>query len=71
MVNVAPLVTQPIAQPIGEKRLLFHSLTWQRYQTRRATLCRDRGTSPKFLITGTSTPRGYYIQILMSAQCQR
>jgi Uma2 family endonuclease len=46
MVNVAPLVSQPIAQPIGEKRLLFHSLTWQRYQTLRETLCRDRGASP-------------------------
>lgn len=46
MANVTPLVAQPIAQPIGEKRLLFHSLTWQRYQTLRETLCRDRGTSP-------------------------
>jgi Uma2 family endonuclease len=46
MVNVAPLVPQPIAQPIGEKRMLFHSLTWQRYQTLRETLCRDRGASP-------------------------
>lgn len=46
MANVAPLVSQPIAQPIGEKRLLFHSLTWQRYQTLRETLYRDRGASP-------------------------
>ncbi len=46
MVNVAPLVSQPVAQPVGEKRLLFHSLTWQRYQTLRETLCRDRGASP-------------------------
>ncbi|MGP1385240.1 MAG: Uma2 family endonuclease [Thainema sp.] len=46
MVNVAPLVSQPVAQPVGEKRLLFHSLTWQRYQTLRETLCCDRGASP-------------------------
>lgn len=46
MVHVAPLVSQPVAQPVGEKRLLFHSLTWQRYQTLRETLCRDRGASP-------------------------
>ena len=45
MANVAPLVPQPIAQPLGERRLLFHSLTWQRYQTLRETLCRDRGAS--------------------------
>ena len=46
MVNVAPLISQPVPQPIGEKRLLFHSLNWQRYQTLRETLCRDRGASP-------------------------
>lgn len=46
MVNVAPLVSQPVAQPVGEKRLLFHSLTWQRYQTLRETLCCDRGAYP-------------------------
>jgi Uma2 family endonuclease len=43
MAHVAPLVPQPIAPPLGEKRLLLHSLTWQRYQTLRETLCRDRG----------------------------
>ncbi|MEO1094317.1 MAG: Uma2 family endonuclease [Cyanobacteria bacterium J06638_28] len=46
MVNVAPLVSQPVPQPVGEKRLLFHSLTWQRYQALRETLSRDRGASP-------------------------
>lgn len=46
MANVAPLVSQPIAQPMGEKRLIFHALTWQRYQILRETLCRDHGASP-------------------------
>ncbi|MGF1520997.1 MAG: Uma2 family endonuclease [Leptolyngbyaceae cyanobacterium] len=45
MVSVAPLVPQPVPQPIGEKRLLFHSLNWQRYQTLRETISHDRGNS--------------------------
>ena len=40
MATVAPLVSQPIAPPMGEKRLLIHGLTWQRYQVLRDTLCR-------------------------------
>lgn len=46
MVSVAPLVSQPVPQPIGEKRLLFHALNWQRYQTLRETLICDHGVSP-------------------------
>ncbi|MDB9525977.1 Uma2 family endonuclease [Oscillatoria sp. CS-180] len=46
MVSVVPLVPQPVPQPIGERRLFFHSLDWQRYQTLRETLSRDRGASP-------------------------
>ncbi len=46
MVGVAPIVSQPVPQPVGEKRLLFRSLDWQRYKTLRETLCRDRGASP-------------------------
>ena len=42
MVSVAPIVPQPIPQPVGEKRFLFRSLDWQRYQTLRKTLSRDR-----------------------------
>jgi Uma2 family endonuclease len=45
MVSVAPLVSQPVPQPVGEKRLLFRSLNWQRYQTLRETISRDRGTA--------------------------
>jgi Uma2 family endonuclease len=45
MVSVAPLVPQPVPQPVGEKRLLFRSLNWQRYQTLRETISRDRGTA--------------------------
>ena len=45
MVSVAPLVPQPVPQPVGEKRLLFRSLDWQRYQTLRETISRDRGTA--------------------------
>ncbi|MBE9138235.1 Uma2 family endonuclease [Nodosilinea sp. LEGE 07088] len=41
MVSVAPIVPQPIPQPIGERRLLFHSLDWQRYQTLRDILSRN------------------------------
>ncbi|MEL7141203.1 MAG: Uma2 family endonuclease [Cyanobacteria bacterium J06643_4] len=42
MVVAAPLVSQPVPAPVGEKRLLFHSLDWQRYQTLRKTLSPDR-----------------------------
>ena len=45
MVSVTPIVLQPVPQPVGEKRLLFHSLDWQRYQTLRETLSRDRSTA--------------------------
>ncbi len=45
MVSVAPLVSQPVPQPVGEKRLLFHSLDWQRYQALREMLCQARGVS--------------------------
>jgi Uma2 family endonuclease len=45
MVSVAPLVSQPVPQPVGEKRLLFRSLNWQRYQTLRETISRDLGTA--------------------------
>ena len=42
MVGVVPLVSQPVPQPIGEKRLLFRSLNWQRYQNLRTTLGQSR-----------------------------
>ncbi|MEB3232226.1 MAG: Uma2 family endonuclease [Leptolyngbyaceae bacterium] len=42
MVNIAPLVAQPVPHPIGEQRMVFRGLNWQRYQTLRQTLSRDR-----------------------------
>ncbi|NES25630.1 MAG: Uma2 family endonuclease, partial [Symploca sp. SIO3E6] len=42
MVSVAPIISQPVPQPVGEKRFLFRSLDWQRYQMLRETLNRDR-----------------------------
>ncbi|EKU99289.1 hypothetical protein Lepto7375DRAFT_1315 [Leptolyngbya sp. PCC 7375] len=42
MVSVAPIISQPVPQPVGEKRFLFHELDWQRYQLLRDTLSRDR-----------------------------
>jgi Uma2 family endonuclease len=42
MVSIVPIITQPVPQPIGEKRLLFRALTWQRYQILRETLSQDR-----------------------------
>lgn len=46
MVSITPIVSQPVPQPVGEKRLLFHSLDWQRYQTLRETLSRNGEASP-------------------------
>ncbi len=46
MVSIAPLVSQPVPQPVGEKRLLFHSLDWDRYQALREMLCQARGVPP-------------------------
>lgn len=42
MVSATPLVSQPLPQPIGEKRFVFRSLDWQRYQTLREMLSHDR-----------------------------
>jgi Uma2 family endonuclease len=46
MTSVAPLVSQPIPQPVGEKRLLFRNLDWPRYQALRETLNRHGENSP-------------------------
>ncbi|MGB0562253.1 MAG: Uma2 family endonuclease [Spirulinaceae cyanobacterium] len=46
MVTVAPLVPQPVPQPVGEQRMVFRGLDWQRYQALRASLCYARGESP-------------------------
>lgn len=45
MVGAAPLVTQPIPESTGEKRIVLRSLNWQRYQTLRETLSSDRNNS--------------------------
>lgn len=42
MVSIAPIVSQPPPPPVGEKRFLFRSLDWPRYQTLRQTLSRER-----------------------------
>ncbi|EDX84442.1 conserved hypothetical protein [Synechococcus sp. PCC 7335] len=42
MVSASPIVSQPVPQPVGEKRLVFRSLNWQRYQTLREVLESDR-----------------------------
>lgn len=46
MATITPLVAQPIPKPIGEKRLVFYGLNWQRYQALRQSLCCDRSISP-------------------------
>ena len=38
MVSASPIISQPVPQPIGEKRLVFRSIDWRRYQTLRETL---------------------------------
>ena len=42
MVSTVPLVAQPIPKPVGEKRFVFYSLDWQRYQMLRQMLGQDR-----------------------------
>ena len=42
MVSAAPIVSQPIPQPIGEKRFTFRALSWSSYQILRKTLSHDR-----------------------------
>ncbi|MGB7416743.1 MAG: Uma2 family endonuclease [Thermosynechococcaceae cyanobacterium] len=44
MVSTAPLVKQPVPQPIGEQRVVLRSLTWQGYLAVRQSLSPDRNT---------------------------
>ena len=44
MVSAAPLVKQPVPQPIGEQRVVLRSLTWQGYLAIRQTLSPTRNT---------------------------
>ena len=44
MVSTAPIVPQPIPQPIGERRVVFRHLNWQRYQAIRHALSERRNT---------------------------
>ena len=44
MVSTAPIVPQPIPQPIGERRVVFRYLNWQRYQAIRHALSERRNT---------------------------
>ncbi|MEL6248488.1 MAG: hypothetical protein AAFY78_22210 [Cyanobacteria bacterium J06648_16] len=47
MVSVLPIVSQPVPQPVGGKRLLFRSLDWQRYQVLREMLGCDGKAGPE------------------------
>ena len=42
MVSTFPLVAQPIAQPVGERRIVFRDLSWQRYQMFRQAIGEHR-----------------------------
>lgn len=42
MVSTAPIIPQPIPQPVGERRVVFRSLNWQRYQMLRQALGHSR-----------------------------
>jgi Uma2 family endonuclease len=44
MVSAAPLVRQPVPQPVGEQRVVLRSLTWQGYLAVRQSLSPDRNT---------------------------
>ncbi|MEM7773802.1 MAG: Uma2 family endonuclease, partial [Cyanobacteria bacterium P01_A01_bin.37] len=39
---IPPIVAQPVAKPIGERRVLFRYLDWHRYQTLRQVLGENR-----------------------------
>jgi Uma2 family endonuclease len=42
MVSTAPLIQQPIPQPIGERRVVLRLPSWQGYKALRETLSHDR-----------------------------
>ncbi|MEM7795197.1 MAG: Uma2 family endonuclease [Cyanobacteria bacterium P01_C01_bin.118] len=44
MVSAVPLVKQPVPKPVGEQRVVFHSITWQSFLTMRQSLSPDRNT---------------------------
>ena len=44
MVSAAPLIKQPIPQPIGERRVVLRSLDWQSYLSIRQSLSSARNT---------------------------
>ena len=44
MVSAAPLVKQPVPKPVGEQRVVLHSLTWQSFLAVRQSLSPDRNT---------------------------
>ena len=44
MVSTAPIVPQPIPQPVGERRVVFRHLNWRRYQVIRHALGESRNT---------------------------
>lgn len=44
MVSAPPLVKQPVPQPMGERRVVLRSLTWEGYQSIAKLLSPDRNT---------------------------
>lgn len=44
MVSTLPLIPHPIPRPIGEQRIVFRRLDWQRYQAIRHALSESRNT---------------------------
>ncbi|MEO1144616.1 MAG: Uma2 family endonuclease [Cyanobacteria bacterium J06638_22] len=41
---IPPIVAQPVAKPMGERRVVFRDLDWQRYQTIQKALGKHSGT---------------------------
>ena len=52
---VSPLVTQPIAPPVGERRVVFQGLDWQRYQTIRQAFGDRRAAGTARAVEGDQT----------------
>lgn len=44
MVSAAPLIQRPLPQPVGEQRVVWRSLSWQKYLTIRQSLSPERNT---------------------------
>ncbi|QYO62245.1 Uma2 family endonuclease [Leptolyngbya sp. 7M] len=75
---IGPLVSQPVPLPVGEKRVVFHNLSWQDYkaiqqavkESRNAHLTYDRGvleiTMPLEIHEFAAELIGLFIRILVT-----